>query len=38
MDLDMKLKFSSNCIFNNYLCYGFLCNIVVLTVIKDEEK
>lgn len=26
-----------NCIFNNYLCYGLLCNIVVLKVIKDEE-
>lgn len=23
-----------NCIFNKYLCYGFLCNIVVLKVIK----
>jgi hypothetical protein len=21
----------------NYLCYGLLCNIVVLKVIKDEE-
>lgn len=27
-----------NCIFNNYLCYGLLCNIVVLKIIKDEEK
>ena len=27
-----------NCIFNKYLCYGLLCNIVVLKVIKDEEK
>lgn len=27
-----------NCIFNNYLCYGLLCNIVVLKVIKNEEK
>lgn len=26
-----------NCVFNNYLCYGLLCNIVVLKVIKDEE-
>lgn len=26
-----------NCIFNNYLCYGILCNIVVLKVVKDEE-
>lgn len=23
-----------NCIFNKYLCYGLLCNIVVLKVIK----
>lgn len=43
MDLDMKLKFNFNkrnrynCIFNNYLCYGLLCNIVVLKVVKDEE-
>lgn len=27
----------TNCIFNNYLCYGLLCNIVVLKVVKDEE-
>lgn len=26
-----------NCIFNKYLCYGLLCNIVVLKVVKDEE-
>lgn len=26
-----------NCIFNNYLCYGFLCNSVVLKVVKAEE-
>jgi hypothetical protein len=26
-----------NCAFNNYLCYGLLCNIVVLKVVKDEE-
>lgn len=26
-----------NCIFNNYLCYGLLCNIVVLKVVKDKE-
>lgn len=26
-----------NCIFNNYLCYALLCNIVVLKVVKDEE-
>lgn len=23
---------------DNYLCYGLLCNIVVLKIIKDEEK
>ena len=28
----------SDCVFNKYLCYGLLCNIVVLKVIKDEEK
>lgn len=38
-----KLKYfhirnCSNCIFNKYLCYGLLCNIVVLKVIKDEKK
>lgn len=49
MNLDMKLKFNfnkrnkyknicPNCVFNNYLCYGLLCNIVVLKVIKNEEK
>lgn len=27
-----------NCIFNNYLCYGLSCNIVVLKVIKNEES
>lgn len=27
----------SDCVFNKYLCYGLLCNIVVLKVIKDEE-
>lgn len=26
-----------NCIFNNYLCYGLLCNIVVLKVVKNTE-
>lgn len=26
-----------NCVFNKYLCYGLLCNIVVLKVVKDEE-
>ena len=29
---------SPECAFNKYLCYGLLCNIVVLKVIKDEEK
>lgn len=27
-----------DCIFNNYLCYGLLCNIVVLKVVKDKER
>lgn len=27
-----------DCVFNKYICYGLLCNIVVLKVIKDEEK
>lgn len=27
-----------DCVFNKYLCYGLLCNIVVLKVIKDEES
>lgn len=27
-----------NCVFNNYFCNGLLCNIVVLKIIKDEEK
>lgn len=31
------IKTCPNCVFNNYLCYGLLCNIVVLKVIKDEE-
>ena len=26
-----------NCVFINYFCYGLLCNIVVLKVVKDEE-
>lgn len=26
-----------NCVFYNYLCYGLLCNIVVLKVVKDKE-
>lgn len=26
-----------DCVFNKYLCYGLLCNIVVLKVVKDEE-
>lgn len=28
----------NDCAFNKYLCYGLLCNIVVLKVIKNEEK
>lgn len=32
------IKICPNCVFNNYLCYGLLCNIVVLKIIKDEEK
>lgn len=31
------IEICPNCIFNNYLCYGLLCNIVVLKVVKDEE-
>lgn len=31
------IKTCPNCVFNNYLCYGLLYNIVVLKVIKDEE-
>lgn len=27
-----------DCVFNKYLCYGLLCNIVVLKVVKNEEK
>lgn len=26
-----------NCIFNKYLCYGLLCNIVVLKVIRESN-
>lgn len=26
-----------DCVFNKYFCYGLLCNIVVLKVVKDEE-
>lgn len=26
-----------DCVFNKYLCYALLCNIVVLKVVKDEE-
>lgn len=37
MDLDMKLKFNFNKR-NKYKIFGLLCNIVVLKVIKDEEK
>lgn len=32
------IKNCPDCVFNKYLCYGLLCNIVVLKVIKDEEK
>lgn len=32
------IEICPNCVFNNYLCYGLLCNIVVLKVIKNEEK
>lgn len=31
------IEICPNCVFNNYLCYGLLCNIVVLKVVKDEE-
>ena len=37
----MNLEIDKNCpdcVFNKYLCYGLLCNIVVLKVIKNEEK
>lgn len=34
---DLNVGVCPNCIFNNYLCYGFLCNIVVLKVVKDKE-
>lgn len=27
-----------NCVFNKYFCYARLCKIVILKVIKDEEK
>lgn len=27
-----------NCVFNKYFCYTLLCKIVILKVIKDEEK
>lgn len=26
-----------DCVFNKYLCYGLLCNIVVLKVVKNEN-
>jgi hypothetical protein len=32
-----SIEVCPNCVFNNYLCYGLLCNIVVLKVVKDEE-
>lgn len=31
------IEICPNCVFNNYLCYSLLCNIVVLKVVKDEE-
>lgn len=31
------IKVCHNCVFNKYLCYGLLCNIVVLKVVKDKE-
>lgn len=27
-----------DCVFNKYLCYGLLCNIVVLKVVEVERK
>ena len=27
-----------NCIFNKYLCYGLLCNIVVLIIYLNVEN
>lgn len=27
-----------DCVFNKYFCYALLCKIVILKVIKDEEK
>lgn len=35
---DKHIEICPNCVFNNYFCYSLLCNIVVLKVIKDEEK
>lgn len=32
------IEICPNCIFNNYLCYGLLCNIVVLLVKKLWKK
>lgn len=32
------IEICPNCVFNNYLCYGLLCNIVVLKVIKKLWK
>lgn len=36
-DKTLETEICPNCIFNNYLCYGLLCNIVVLKVVKHEE-
>lgn len=37
-DKNKHIEICPNCILNNYLRYGLLCNIVVLKVIKNEEK
>lgn len=31
------IKVCPNCVFNNYLCYGLLCNTVIIKVIKKED-
>ena len=35
-EIDKHIGNCPDCVFNKYLCYGLLCNIVVLKVIKDE--
>lgn len=37
-DKNKHIEACPNCVFNKYFCYALLCNIVVLKVIKDEEK